>query len=79
MVSMRFITDYVGGRVVVYEMDMANNAFDVVWASPVVESRNHSYNPRTVGVVILMVMENEIIFPSSNTEAKDITFTNGME
>ena len=65
------ITDYVGGRVVVYEMDMANNAFDVVWSSPVVESRNHSYNPRTVGVGDLDGDgKHEIIFPSSNTEAE---------
>ena len=65
------ITDYVGGRVVVYEMDMANNAFDVVWASPVVESRNHSYNPRTVGVGDLDGDgKHEIVFPSSNTEAE---------
>ena len=27
-------TDYAGQRVIVYEYDAANNAFDVVWHSP---------------------------------------------
>ena len=64
-------TDYVGGRVIVYEMDMTNNAFDVVWQSPVVESRNHSYNPRTVGVGDLDGDgKHEIVFPSSNQDAE---------
>ncbi|HIF28758.1 MAG TPA: hypothetical protein EYQ40_09605, partial [Candidatus Marinimicrobia bacterium] len=64
-------TDYAGGRVVVYEMDMANNAFDVVWSSPVVEARNHVYNPRTVNVGDLDGDgKQEIVFPSSNVDAE---------
>jgi hypothetical protein len=64
-------TDYVGGRVIVYEMDMANNAFDVVWSSPVVEARNHAYNPRTVNVGDLDGDgKHEIVFPSSNVDAE---------
>jgi flagellar hook assembly protein FlgD len=64
-------TDYVGGRVIVYEMDMTNNAFDVVWSSPVVEARNHVYNPRTVNVGDLDGDgKQEIVFPSSNVDAE---------
>jgi flagellar hook assembly protein FlgD len=64
-------TDYVGGRVIVYEIDMANNAFDVVWSSPVVEARNHAYNPRTVNVGDLDGDgKHEIVFPSSNVDAE---------
>ena len=64
-------TDYAGGRVIVYEMDMANNAFDVVWSSPVVAARNHAYNPRTVGVGDLDGDgKHEIVFPSSNVDAE---------
>ena len=46
------ITDYNAGNVIVYEMDVANNVFDLVWTSAIVEEKNlyGSYNPRTVGV-----------------------------
>ena len=65
------ITDYAGGRVIVYEYDVANSAFDVVWMSPVVESRNHSYNPRTVNVGDLDGDgKHEIVFPSSHVDAE---------
>ena len=65
------ITDYAGGRVIVYEYDVANSAFDVVWSSPVVESRNHVYNPRTVNVGDLDGDgKHEIVFPSSHVDAE---------
>ena len=65
------VTDYAGGRVIVYEYDSANNAFDVVWSSPVVESRNHAYNPRTVNVGDLDGDgKPEIVFPSSHVDAE---------
>ena len=61
-------TDYVGHRVLVWEYDAVNEAFDVVWSSPVIETVNHSYNPRTVGVGDLDGDEkSEIVFPSSKT------------
>ena len=66
-------TDYVGKRVLVFEYDAANNAFDVVWASPVVDSVNTygTSNPRTVTVGDLDGDgKHEIIFPSSNKEAE---------
>lgn len=65
------VTDYAGGRVIVYEYDSGNNAFDVVWMSPVVEERNHSANPRTVNVGDLDGDgKPEIVFPSSNVDAE---------
>ena len=65
------ITDYAGGRVIVYEYDVANSAFDVVWMSPVVESRNHTSNPRTVNVGDLDGDgKHEIVFPSSHVDAE---------
>tara|TARA_B110000263_G_scaffold192399_1_gene170386 strand:+ start:131 stop:3355 length:3225 start_codon:yes stop_codon:yes gene_type:complete len=65
------VTDYAGGRVIVYEYDAANTAFDVVWSSPVVEARNHTSNPRTVNVGDLDGDgKQEIVFPSSNVDAE---------
>jgi hypothetical protein len=65
------VTDYAGGRVIVYEYDAANTAFDVVWSSPVVEARNHTSNPRTVNVGDLDGDgKHEIVFPSSNVDAE---------
>ncbi|SUZ80013.1 uncharacterized protein METZ01_LOCUS32867 [marine metagenome] len=65
------VTDYPGHRVIVFEYDGANNAFDVVWTSPVVEAVNHSANPRTVGVGDLDGDgKQEIVFPSSNVDAE---------
>ena len=64
-------TDYAGHRVVVFEYDAANNAFDVVWTSPVIESTNHYANPRTVAVGDLDDDgRHEIVFPSSDGDAE---------
>ncbi len=63
------LTDYVKKRVMVFEYDATGNAFDMVWASPDVDSVN-SYgtsNPRTVSVGDLdSDGKQEIVFPSSN-------------
>ena len=67
------VTDYAGGRVIVYEYDAVNTAFDVVWMSPVVAERNvyGTSNPRTVNVGDLDGDgKQEIVFPSSNVDAE---------
>jgi len=62
--------DYVGRRVVVFEYDAANNAFDVVWTSPVTTS-HHTSVPRTVAVGDLDGDgRQEIVFPSANEDSE---------
>ena len=58
------------GRVIVYEMNTAANAFDVVWMSPQPDTLGYSYGTRTVNVGDLDGDgKHEIVFPSSDTQA----------
>ncbi|MEA1877499.1 MAG: FG-GAP-like repeat-containing protein [Bacteroidota bacterium] len=64
-------SDYNGHRVIVYEYDADNNAFDVVWASPTVDSTNYAYGPKAIGVGDLDADgKQEIVFPSSAYNAE---------
>ena len=64
-------SDYAGHRVIVYEYDGANSAFDVVWTSPVIETANHYANPRAQGVGDLDGDgKHEIVFASSQSDAE---------
>ena len=61
-------TDYKGHRVLVWEYDAANNAFDVVWISPEDTASHYGSNPRTVGVGDLdNDGKEEIVFPLAST------------
>ena len=63
--------DYAGHRVIVYEFSAANNAFDVVWTSPVIETVNHGASPRAQGVGDLDGDgKHEIVFASSQSDAE---------
>ena len=62
--------DYAGRRVVVFEYDAANNAFDAVWTSPVITT-HYAYNPRTMAVGDLDGDgRQEIVFPSANDDSE---------
>ena len=64
-------SDYAGHRVIVYEYDGANSAFDVVWTSPIIETTNHYANPRAQGVGDLDGDgKHEIVFASSQSDAE---------
>jgi hypothetical protein len=60
------ITTSYAGRVSVYEFDSANNAFDVVWQSPIPDSLLYSLSTRSVNVGDLDGDgKHEIVFPVS--------------
>ncbi len=64
------ITTLYSGRVSVYEFDNANNAFDVVWQSPMPDSTLYSYGTRSVNVGDLDGDgKHEIVFPVSEANA----------
>lgn len=66
-------TDYNGHRVIVYEYNSGNKAFDVVWASPTVDSTNYAYGPKSVAVGDLDGDgKEEIIFPSSAYDSEGL-------
>jgi hypothetical protein len=53
------------GRVLVYEMNTAANAFDVVWQSPITDSTGGAYSTRAVNVADMdQDGRHEIIFPA---------------
>ena len=63
-------SDYAGHRVVVFEYDAANNAFDAVWTSPVITTHYYS-NPRIMAVGDLDGDgRQEIVFPSANDDSE---------
>ena len=64
------ITTLYSGRVSVYEFDNANNAFDVVWQSPMPDSTLYSFGTRSVNVGDLDGDgKHEIVFPVSEANA----------
>ena len=64
------VTTSYAGRVSVYEFDGANNAFDVVWQSPMPDSTLYSYGTRSVNVGDLDGDgKHEIVFPVSEANA----------
>ncbi len=61
------LTDYVKGRVLVFEFNSVAGAFEMVWASPDVDSMYYANHPRTVAVGDLDGDgKQEIVFPSSS-------------
>ena len=64
------ITTSYAGRVSVYEFDGANNAFDVVWQSPIPDSLRYGFGTRSVNVGDLDGDgKHEIVFPVSEADA----------
>ena len=64
------ITTSFAGRVSVYEFDSANNAFDVVWQSPIPDSLRYGSGTRSVNVGDLDGDgKHEIVFPVSEADA----------
>ena len=60
------MTDYNGHRVILFEYNIDANAFEEVWASPVIDNVNSSVTPRTVGTGDLDGDgKHEIAFPLS--------------
>ena len=64
------ITTSYAGRVSVYEFDGVNNAFDVVWQSPIPDSLRYGFGTRSVNVGDLDGDgKHEIVFPVSEADA----------
>ena len=64
------ITTSYAGRVSVYEFDGANNAFDVVWQSPIPDSLRYGFGTRSVNVGDLDGDgKHEIVCPVSEADA----------